>query len=277
MRKRPEPPVNPVARVGDVWRLGRHRLLCGDATKAEDTEKVLAGVNPHLMVTDPPYGVNYDASWRDEAAKHSPSMGNRKDTAKGKVANDDRSDWRDAWALFPGDVGYVWHAGVMAANVADSLSACGFEIRSQIIWAKNHLAIGRSHYHWQHEPCWYVVRADATGHWSGDRKQTTLWQIDKPQKSETGHSTQKPIECMKRPIENNSSPGHAVYEPFCGSGTTIIAAEMAGRSCYAIEIDPAYIDVAIIRWQDFTTEQATLDGDGRSFSEIKAERERAAA
>jgi DNA modification methylase len=130
--------------------------------------------------------------------------------------------------------------------------------------------IGRGNYHVQHEPCWYAVRKKqgATAHWCGARDQTTLWKIDKPQKSETGHSTQKPVECMRRPIMNNSSPGQAVYEPFSGSGTTIIAAEMTGRVCHAIELSEAYVDVAVQRWQQFTGGQATLEGDGRTFQQI---------
>jgi DNA modification methylase len=116
------------------------------------------------------------------------------------------------------------------------------------------------------------VRKKATGHWAGDRKQTTLWQIAKPQKSETGHSTQKPVECMKKPIENNSSPGQAVYEPFSGSGTTIIAAEQTGRCCYAIELNPAYVDVAVKRWQDFTGQEATLEATGETFNALASKR-----
>jgi hypothetical protein len=119
--------------------------------------------------------------------------------------------------------------------------------------------------------CWYAVRKGGKGHWKGDRKQTTVWAIPH-RKSETGHGTQKPVECMKRPIENNSSPGQAVYEPFSGSGTTIIAAEMTGRACHAIELNPAYVDVAVLRWQEFTGKQAILEGDGRSFAEVRAER-----
>lgn len=272
----PEAPVNPVTVLGDVWVLGKHRLLCGDSTVATDVDKVLMGVRPLLMVTDPPYGVEYDANWRNEAKR---ADGTRIGaSAVGKVSNDDKADWREAWALFPGDVCYVWHAGNMAHTVADSLLASGFGIRAQIIWAKSQFVIGRGHYHPHHEPCWYAVRErqGATGHWAGDRKQSTLWQIDKPRKSETGHSTQKPVECMKRPIENNSTPGQAVYEPFSGSGTTIIAAEMTGRQCLAIELAPEYVDVAVKRWQAFTGKEATLDGTDRTFNEIAEERHGAA-
>ncbi len=170
--------------------------------------------------------------------------------------------------MFPGDVAYVWHAGLFAGVVGDSLAACDLHLRSQIIWDKGQLVLSRGDYHWEHEPCWYAVKKGAKGHWAGDRKQTTVWHIAKPKKNETGHGTQKPVECMKRPIENNSSPGQAVYEPFSGSGTTIIAGEMTGRSIHAIELNPAYIDVAIKRWQDFTGTAATLEGDGRTFNEI---------
>jgi DNA modification methylase len=265
----PEVPVEPMTLLRDVWVLGQHRLVCGDSTDADVVARALNGVTPYLMVTDPPYGVEYDPSWRNRAGLSSTRR-------TGAVENDDRADWREAWALFPGAVAYVWHGALHAAAVAESLAACGFEIRAQIVWAKDRLVLGRGHYHWQHEPCWYAVRG--TGHWSGDRKQTTLWQIaSRGQDAETVHGTQKPVECMKRPIENNSSPGQAVYEPFSGSGTTIIAAEMTGRACRAIELSPAYVDVAVQRWQAFTGEQAVLEGDGRSFDEIKEARRSAAS
>ena len=266
----PDVPVDPTSRLGDVWLIGSHRIVCGDSTDASVVDKALNGVKPHLMVTDPPYGVVYDADWRNKAMRSdgSPIAGR----ATGKVLNDDRADWSEAWALFPGDVAYVWHAGLFAGSVADSLTSSGFTLRSQIIWAKSNFVIGRGDYHWHHEPCWYAVKKGATGHYAGDRKQTTLWQIPKPSKSETGHSTQKPVECMKRPIENNSSPGQAVYEPFSGSGTTIIAGEMTGRSVHAVELNPAYVDVAVTRWQAFAGKQATLEGDGRTFEQIAAER-----
>jgi DNA modification methylase len=268
----PELPAEPCTQLGDVWLLGRHRLACGDCTTQEAVDAALAGVKPHLMVTDPPYGVSYDPAWRDVAAKYSPSMGNRKDTATGRVQNDNRSDWSDAWALFHGEIAYVWHGERQLVGIAEQLNAAGFDTRNLIVWAKSHLVISRGHYHSQHETCWYAVRSAATAHWSGDRKQTTLWQIDLPRKSETGHGAQKPVECMRRPIENNSSPGQAVYDPFVGSGTTIIAAEMTGRTCHAIELSPAYVDVAVLRWQSFTGQTATHATDGRTFAEVAAER-----
>jgi len=259
----PEPPADPVSKLGDVWVMDRHRLICGSSTEADTVGKLLGDVKPHLMVTDPPYGMEYEAGWRNE--KLGGKVGGR---ATGTVKNDDNADWREAWALFPGDVAYIWHAGNTAHVVAESLLSVGLHIRAQIIWAKSQFVISRGDYHSQHEPCWYAVRKGKPGQYDGGRKQSTLWQIDKPKKSKTGHSTQKPVECMKRPIENNSSAGQAVYEPFSGSGTTIIAGEMTGRHVYAVELNPAYVDVAVKRWQDFTGKAATLEGDGRTFSEI---------
>ncbi len=259
-----ETPVDPVSRPGDLWLLGPHRLLCGDATVATDVARVLAGVSPLLMVSDPPYGVDYDPSWRNKAGAASTRR-------IGKVLNDDRADWREAWALFPGDVAYVWHGALHAATVAESLEAAGFAIRSQIIWAKQRLVLSRGDYHWQHEPCWYAVKKAGKGHWAGDRKQTTLWQISsRDQDADTVHGTQKPVECMRRPILNNSSPGQAVYEPFMGSGTTLIAAETTARVCLGIELNPAYVDVAVERWQRFTGKPAVLDGSGESFADLAA-------
>jgi DNA modification methylase len=262
----PEPPADPVSASGDVWQLGRHRLVCGDCTDPDTVAAALEGTSPRLMVTDPPYGVDYDPGWRGRTKR------------TGRVLNDDRADWREAWALFPGDVAYVWHASLFVHAVAESLIASGFELRAHIVWAKDRLQLSRGHYHWQHEPCWYAVRRNASGHWTGDRRQTTLWQIaNKGQDAETRHGTQKPVECMKRPIENNSSPGQSVYDPFVDSGTSIIAAEMTGRACHAIELDPAYVDVAVLRWQAFTGASAVLGNDGRTFADVAATRPHRAA
>ena len=265
----PDVPAVPVTVLGDVWLLGRHRIACGSSTDAHTVEAVLAGVKPHLMVTDPPYGVGYDASWRSKAKNADGTrLSTGEDRAVGKVENDDIADWSEAWSLFPGDVAYVWHGEKQLVSLGSELEKSGFQLRNLIVWAKSNLVIGRGNYHSQHETCWYIVRkkSGATGHWAGDRKQTTVWKIDKPQKSKTGHSTQKPVECMQKPIENNSSPGQVVYEPFSGSGTTIIAAEKTGRACYAIELNPAYVDMAVIRWQNFTGQTATLEATGQPFS-----------
>ena len=229
---------------------GTHRLVCGDATDPAAVALALAGARPHLMVTDPPYGVGYDPAWRQKVGKGGYALG--------KVLNDGQADWRKAWALFPGDVAYVWHSSLHGSVVEASLAEVGFHTRSQIIWDKGRLIISRGHYHWRHEPCWYAVRKGKTASWAGDRKQTTVWQIPH-RRSETGHGTQKPLLCMQRPIENHSRPGDAVYDPFVGSGTTIIAAELTGRACHALELDPVYVDVAVRRWEAATGRSALLE------------------
>lgn len=274
----PPLPAVPASQAGDLWVCGKHRLLCGDATSEADVGRLLGGVRPNLMVTDPPYGVDYDATWRDGVDLNLGKRLGQKGSGRsiGKVPNDDRLDWHEAYALFTGQIAYVWHAGRHASEVQRSLEAAAFTIRCQIIWAKQHFVFSRGDYHWQHEPCWYAVRYK--GHWTGDRAQSTLWAIPNNNplggggEKKLGHSTQKPVECMRRPIVNNSSPGQAVYDPFLGSGTTMIAAEMEARQALCLDVDPGYCDVAVQRWQAFTGEAATLDGDGRTFDELAAER-----
>jgi DNA modification methylase len=276
----PELPAQPVSRRGDVWLLGNHRLGCGDATDAVVVERLLAGAKPHLMVTDPPYGVDYDVAWRLRSGLDKPHQ----TIANGQVTNDKRADWSAAWALFSGDVAYVWHGSTMSDFVATSLRAQDFDIRAQIIWVKSSPLISRGAYHWQHEPCWYAVRKGKTGHWAGDRKQSTVWSIPTVHRTQgdvddgrTNHSTQKPVEAMRRPIENNSRAGQSVYEPFSGSGTTIIACEQTGRRALAIELEPAYVDMAVLRWQKFSGEEAMLDGTGQGYASVKETRDAAGA
>jgi DNA modification methylase len=272
----PALPAEAVTIAGDQWVLGGHRLLCGDATSAADVLTALGGENPHLMVTDPPYGVEYDPEWRSNANRWAGSTVKLGAKAFGKVSNDDNASWAPAWKLFPGDVAYIWHGGLRCIDQAESLEQAGFVIRSQIVWNKGRLVIGRGDYHWQHECCWYAVRKGKRGHWNDSRTESTVWDIPKPMASETGHSTQKPIDCMRRPMETNSSRGDAVYEPFSGSGTSIMAAEMIGRRCLALEIDPAHVDVTVLRWQTFTGQTATLAATGQTFEEVKAQRARGA-
>ena len=268
----PEAPAQPVTRPGDLWKLGDHLIVCGDSTDKATVDRVLAGRKPHLLVSDPPYGVEYDPAWRNDAVQAGKGKGAPGGRAVGKVSNDDKADWREAWALFSGDVAYIWHGHIQGAAVTASLHACDFELRSAIIWDKGRIAISRGHYHWQHEACFYAVRKGANGHWSGDRKQSTVWQISKPQKSETGHGTQKPVECMARPIRNNSAPGDRVYDPFIGSGTTLIAAQMNKRIAHGCELNPAYVDVACTRFAAFTGVAPVLVETGETFEEVKARR-----
>ena len=236
---------------GELWQLGRHFLLCGDATDAAQVDRLLDGARPRLLITDPPYGVDYDPSWRGEMI---PDKAGR---ALSTVENDHTASWLPVWqkAAEFCEVAYVWHGGLHAEIVRLDLEAAGFVIRAQIIWAKDGIVISRGHYHWQHEPCWYAVQKGASAKWIGDRSQTTLWNIPKPKKSETGHSTQKPIECMGRPMQNHEGD---VFDPFVGSGSTIIAGEQIGRTVYAMELKPRHCDIVLDRWETFTGEKAVL-------------------
>lgn len=265
----PEPPPVAVSRRGDLWLCGKHRVLCGDSTSAEDVARCLDGAVPFLCVTDPPYGVNYDPAWRNEAA----AKGALAYAASriGEVTNDDRADWSAAWKLFPGDVLYSWHpAGATNLIHAAAIQSSGFVLRMQIIWAKSNFPIGRGDYHVRHEPCWYAVREGRPARRTDDRTQITLWQINLDRNVDGGHSTQKPVECMARPIRNHVCD--TVYDPFVGSGTTLAAAEQLHRQAFCIEIEPRYVDVTVQRWTNLTNAEPTLDGDGRTFSEIAEER-----
>jgi DNA modification methylase len=243
-----EPPKDPKTQLGNIYVLGDHRLMCGDSTNPDMVKALLDGNQPILMVTDPPYGVNYDPSWRKVAGK-----GQR---AAGKVQNDGQINWSLAWHLFPGSVAYIWHAGKYAGEVDKSLDEAEFEIISQIIWVKQHFALSRGDYHWKHEPCWYAVKKGCEHNWQGSRKECTVWEIanlnafggEKTEDERTAHSTQKPLKCMSIPIQNNSVAGEGVYDPFCGSGTTLIAAEQLKRKAFCMELDPAYCDIIVDRW-----------------------------
>lgn len=242
---------------GQMWTLAEHRLICGDCTDAAVVARLMGGERAQLMVTDPPYGVEYDPGWRDGVVGEFGSAARQRNA----VANDDRADWADVWRLFDSDVAYIWHADRHAKDVQMSLESANYEIRNQIIWAKQHFAISRGAYHWQHEPCWYAVKKGRTSLWSGDRTQSTLWEIASlnpagRQEERMPHGTQKPIECMERPIRNHENV--IVCDPFLGSGTTIISCENLGRKCRAVEISPAYVAVALQRWADHTGKTPVL-------------------
>jgi hypothetical protein len=214
-------PGDSVVQRGDVWLMGDHRLMCGDSTMAEDVKRLLASAVPHLMVTDPPYGVKLKPERRGEVL-------GRPRIPRG-VMNDDRADWREAYALFPGDVAYVFHSSIRPEIVIAGLESVGLERRDDIAWVKSQFVLGLGHYQQQYESCWYATRNGRQSHWNEQRDQSNVWFINSNQDgrdNRTIHGTQKPVECMLRPIENSSQPGDGVYDPFVGSGTTIIAAEL---------------------------------------------------
>ena len=249
----------PTVQQGEVWSLGQHRLMCGNATSDEDVECLLDGESPNLLVTDPPYGVNYEPQWRTEKAEAGYFIHPAK--RLGKVTNDDRADWSEAWELFPGAVVYCYAAaGDLVIDSGTALKNAGFGIRAGIIWRKANFPISRGPYTYQHENIWYAVRKGMTASWIGPSNASSVWEIKldpnvAPDAPDGGHSTQKPLECMERPIRYHTGD---VYDPFVGSGTTIIAAERLGRRCYAMEIEPRYCDVVIQRWEDYTGGKACL-------------------
>lgn len=261
-------PKTPITRVGDIWIMGEHRLICGDATKPETVDNLFAGKKPMIMVSDPPYGVEYDATWRSE-------VDGCTERKSGKVANDHQADWTEAYKLFTGNVIYLWHAGIHTLTVAQNLIESGFDIRSEIIWVKQNLVLSRGHYHWMHEPAFYAVRKGSTADWTGDRKQTTVWEIPnsnpfagKKDDQNTIHSTQKPLQCYEKPIRNHGMAGDIIYDPFCGSGTLFIACERENRIGYGCEILPEYCDIIIKRWCDYTGKDAIRYNDGKSWNQL---------
>jgi DNA modification methylase len=286
----PPLPDTPVSRAGDLWLLGEHRVLCGDATNTEVVARLLDERKPRLMVTDPPFGIELDSEWRDRAGlnKHGPAEASyMKHRTEGHtqttISGDTRADWSEAFALVPSlEIAYVWHASVFTREVLDGLLRIGFLYPQQIIWNKGRTVLTRTHYWYQHEPIWYVRKKNAP--WFGKAgENSTIWDSPSPKfimggsdEEKWDHPTQKPVELMRRPILNHLRRGELVYDPFLGSGTTLAAAELNERICYGIELDPKYVDVVVQRWQQLTGKQATLEEDRRTFDVIAAERREAA-
>lgn len=256
-----------VTREGDVWLLGKHRITCGDSTKPEDVGRVLAGAEPKICVTDPPYGVEYLAEWRWVSGLNRETGGGRRKA----VAGDDRADWGDAWKLTPSDLIYAWTAaGDLSIPAGLALMEAGYEIRSQIIWRKPNFPLSRGHYTYRHEPCWYAVRKGGKAHWKGPKNASSVWDVAHDKGVEGGHSTQKPVELFRMALGNHRGD---LYEPFLGTGTGLIAAEMTGRTCYGLELVPDFVDVVVRRWQSFAEGEAVIEGSGRTFAQIAKERE----
>jgi DNA modification methylase len=287
----PPLPDNPVSRTGDLWLCGKHRVLCGSSTSAEDVARLLGERKPILMVTDPPYGIELDSEWRDRAglnacgpAEASYMKQRTKGHTETTISGDTRADWSEAFALVPSiQIAYVWHASVFTREVLDGLIRIGFLYPQQIIWNKGRTVLTRTHYWYQHEPCWYVRKKNAP--WFGKAgENSTVWDSPSPKfimggsgEEKYDHPTQKPIDLMRRPILNHIKRGELVYEPFLGSGTTLAAAELTERVCCGMELDPKYVDVIVQRWEQLSGKKAKLDGDGRTFGEITTERQKEAA
>lgn len=267
------PPVpdeaNVYVKAGDLWLLGDHRLLCGDATDAADVARLLGDDEPTLLATDPPYGVSLDPTWRDGVYNElgpaeEPYMRRTDGHRNVTLSGDTRVDWSDAYALVPSlQVGFLWHAGVYAAQIAAGLERVGFEIASQVIWDKGLFAMSRGWYHWSHEPCWVVRRPGVPNLFRGSQDQSTVWRAPSPKMIMAGsteekhdHPAQKPVALFEAPIRNHLAAGGLVYDPFLGSGTCLVAAETLGRRCLGLEIDPRYAQLVIERWQRLTGEQA---------------------
>lgn len=263
----PQPRSRPRSRPGRVYELGRHRLMCGDATDPAQVAVLLDGAEPLLIVTDPPYGVSLDPAWRDRAGYNAarwPAEANADHYLRSqghrntRVSNDDRSDWAEAYALAGESVRclYVWHASRHASEVEAGLERIGFDVSQQIVWDKGLFAISRQHYHWQHEPCWYARRRGARVPFYGEKNQSTVWRAPSPKMimaaerdAKWDHPTQKPLALFARPIGNHLRPGEVVYDPFAGSGTCLIAAEHHGAVCYAMELEPLFCDLIRARYQ----------------------------
>lgn len=247
-----EPPEEPKSKRGDIYQLGRHRLMCGDSTSLEDVHALVNGREMDLLITDPPYNVDYTGKTKDAL----------------KIQNDSMEDetfrlfLRDAYTaadsvMKPGAVFYIWHADSEGYNFRGAAHDMGWTVRQCLIWVKNSMVMGRQDYQWQHEPCLYGWKDGAAHNWYSDRSQTTLLEFDRPVKSVL-HPTMKPLALFDYQIRNSSKKGDAVLDLFGGSGTTLICCEENKRDAYVMELDPRYVDVIVSRWEGQTGQKAVL-------------------
>ena len=262
----PEPPEEPTTQTGDLWLLGEHRLLCGDSTSAEDVGRLMDGGKADLWITDPPYNLGLGVNETPEQAKE------RNRRTDGKIVKNDfmtDSDFRDFLIqsfnlsfeiMKEGASFYIWHADSEGYNFRGAVKDCGQTVRQCLIWVKDALVMGRQDYHWKHEACLYGWKSGASHGWFADRKQTTTLEFDRPSRSKE-HPTMKPVDLFIYQIKNSAIDQGLVYDPFLGSGTTLIAAEQLGRKCYGMEIDPKYCDVIVKRWEEFTGQTATRENE----------------
>ena len=259
----PPLPDNPVTRPGDVWVMGKHRLLCGDSTSVDDLAKLCENQAVDMWLTDPPYNVAYEGGTKEKLTIQNDSMGD----------DQFRQFLRDAYTaadtvMKAGAVFYIWHADSEGYNFRGAAKDAGWTVRQCLIWKKSSLVLGRQDYQWQHEPCLYGWKEGAGHLWASDRKQTTILEFDKPSRNGE-HPTMKPVALFEYQLLNNTKGGDIVLDSFGGSGTTLIAAEKNGRVARLMELDPKYCDVIVKRWQDFTGKIATHAETGEPFAEVK--------
>src|ERR1700730_5986169 len=262
----PELRETPISVLGDLWVLGDHRLLVGDATDSDAVAKLLAGAPADLVFTDPPYNVSYEGYNEDRLTIKGDRMS---DVDFENFLEKAFRSYRNT--VKPGASMYVCHSSSWQREFQDALEAADFKVRCQIIWAKNTFAWGSGRYKFQHEPIFYTHVADQKDAWYGDKTQSTLWQEKKPAANRI-HPTAKPVELVERALLNSSKSGDIVADLFGGSGSTLIGCERRERHARLMEIDPKYADCIVRRFQDYTEKQAVLDGDGRTYDEIALER-----
>jgi len=258
----PDVPDEPITKSGDIYLLGKHRLMCGDSCSVNDMEKLCDGQLVDMWLTDPPYNVAYEGGTKEKLTIQNDSMGN----------DQFRQFLRDAYVtadlvMKQGAVFYIWHADSEGYNFRGAAQDAGWKVRQCLIWKKSSLVMGRQDYHWKHEPCLYGWKEGAGHLWAADRKQTTILEFDKPTRNGE-HPTMKPVALFEYQMLNNTKGGDIVLDSFGGSGTTLLAAEKHGRHGYLMELDPKYCDVIVKRWEDFTGKKAMLVNANKELSEI---------
>lgn len=258
----PEVQPEPISKLGDVWILGKHRVMCGDSTSIDAVEVLMDGQLADMWLTDPPYNVAYEGRTKDALKIQNDSMGD----------DQFRQFLRDACVaadavMKQGGVFYIWHSDSEGYNFRGACKDAGWTVRQCLVWKKQTLVMGRQDYHWKHEPCLYGWKEGAGHLWATDRKQTTILEFDRPSRSGE-HPTMKPVALFEYQMLNNTKGGDHVLDSFGGSGTTLLAAEKNGRFARLMELDPKYVDVIVRRWQEFTGKKATHAATGATFDDI---------
>ena len=269
--KVPEPPATPVSQMGDLWLLGSHRLLCGDSTSAEDVATLMQGKQGVLMATDPPYGVDFEGQKYNPRAKAWDGI--KGDKQQGADLTSFMGRFLEAWKDVTDEQAafYFWTAPMQEGYASmQAIKEFGLHIQSQIIWVKNVLVLGQSDFQWRHENAWYCFWKGKKHRWYGGRDKTSVWDVKKVNNADYLHPMQKPVELYEMPLGYHTKPGDLVVEPFSGSGTQLIACQKLARVCYAMEMDPVYVDVALERWAEFTGQDPVRKRDGKKFSKLKA-------